>query len=175
MRAIAIARRHNHEGGWCHGLAQAVEMMRNLILGMTCLLAVACGSSDPEGSPEEALRQWVLRGELAAEEKDRGQLLDMISADYVDSRGNDFERIDNLLRAYFFRQNSIALLTSIDDIQVMGETAALVNITVGMAGTQDTRIGINADAYNFEFELEKVDDEWLLIGSRWGKLGGELR
>jgi len=57
----------------------------------------------------------------------------------------------------------------------MGETAALVNITVGMAGTRDTRMGINADAYNFEFELEKVDDEWLLIGSRWGKLGGELR
>ncbi len=76
---------------------------------------------------------------------------------------------------YFFRQNSIELLTTIDDIQLMGETAALVTVTVGMAGTKNTGLGFNADAYTFEFELEKADDDWLLIGARWGELGGELR
>jgi len=137
------------------------------------MLIVACGPADPDASPEDELRAWVARGEIAAEEKDRGGLLDMISEDYADSRGNDFEQIGNLLRVYFFRQDSIALPTSIDDISVMGETAAVVNITVGMVGTRNSRLGLNVDAYRFEFELEKVDDEWLLIGARWGELGGK--
>lgn len=150
-------------------------MLRQLILSCTCLLIAACGPSDPVGSPEEAVRAWIIRGEIAAEEKDRSGLLEMISVNYADGRGNNHQNIGNILRAYFFRQESIALLTSINDIQVMGDSAALATVTVGMAGTNSSRIGLSADAYIFEFELEKADDEWLLIGSRWGELGGELR
>ena len=35
-------------------------------------------------------------------------------------------------------------------------------------------MGIRADAYNFELELENTDDEWMLIGARWGEVGGDL-
>lgn len=147
-------------------------MMRYLTFCTVCLILMAC--SGPEGSPEAELREWVARGEAAAEEQDRGELLDMISADYLDARGNDHERIGDLLRAWFFRQSSIALLVGIDEIIVSGETAALVKLNVGMAGTNSSAFGIRADAYNFEFELQKPDDEWLLIGARWGELGGDL-
>jgi len=44
-----------------------------------------------------------------------------------------------------------------------------------MAGTNNNAFGIDADAYKFELELQKPDDEWLLIGARWGDLGGNLR
>jgi hypothetical protein len=150
-------------------------MMHRLTLGCVFLLLAACGSPGDQDNPEEQLRAWVARGEVAAEEKDRSELLDMISVDYADSRGNTHESIGNILRGFFFRQNSIALLTSVDDIQMMGDTAAVVAVTVGMAGTRNSGIGLNADAYSFEFELEKRSDEWLLIGARWGELGGELR
>ena len=83
------------------------------------------------------------------------------------------EKIGDLLRLYFFRQNSIALLTSIDDITIHDDSAALVNLTVGMAGTNSGALGLSADAYNFEFELERLDDDWQLIGARWSKLGGQ--
>ena len=149
-----------------------VDMTRILTLLLALTLAGGCGG-DP-GSPEEALRAWVERGEIAAEEKDRGALLDMISVDYADGRGNNLDGIGDLLRIYFFRQQKIALLTSIDDIALSGETAAIVNLTVGMAGTNSGALGLSADAYRFELELEKNDDEWLLIGARWGELGGEL-
>lgn len=149
-------------------------MMRLVLIYMTALLLTACGSSDVPNDPESELRAWIERGELAAESKDRGALLDMISADYTDGRGNDRDEIGNLLRLYFFRQNNIALLTSIDDIQVFGDTAARVDLTVGMAGTQNAGIGLNADAYRFEFELEKADEEWLLIGMRYGALGNSI-
>ena len=46
---------------------------------------------------------------------------------------------------------------------------------VGMAGTQDTGLGINADAYNFELELEHDGDGWLLVSARWGEIGSQVR
>ena len=62
------------------------------------------------------------------------------------------------------------MLTKIDNIEMMGDTAAMVDVTVGMAGTNNDVLGLSADAYRFEFELEKPDDEWVLIGARWGDL-----
>lgn len=147
--------------------------MRILIFSLICAYLAGCGGGADE-APEQALRAWVDTAEAAAEEKDRRGLLAMISENYVDSRGNDHEQIGNVLRVYFLRQQSIALLTSIDDIVVMGDTAAQVNLTVGMAGTGAGALGIRADAYNFELELESTDDEWMLIGARWGEVGREM-
>jgi hypothetical protein len=142
------------------------------------LLALACfaiaGCSEPESSPEEELRNWVARGEAAAEDRDRGELLDMISSDYADGRGNDRDQIGNLLRVYFFRHQVIALMVTIDDIIVTGETAAMIKLTVAMAGTGSGALGIKADAYRFEFEVQKPADEWLLIGARWASVGRAL-
>jgi len=148
--------------------------MRYLTLSLTILLLSACGGGSA-GDPEDALREWVARGELAAEEKDRGDLLELISEDYADSRGNDRDRIGEIVRLYFFRQESIALLTSIDEVTFFDDSAAQVMLTVGMAGTNSGAFGIRADAYQFELELQKPDDEWQLIGARWGELGGVLR
>ena len=147
--------------------------MRTTLIGTCLVLLAACGGG-PDGSPEDAIRAWVARGEQAAEEKDRGELLDMISEDYADGRGNTRDEIGDLLRIYFFRQQTIALLTSIDDIVMSGDTAAIVDVTVGMAGTNGGALGLSADAYNFEFELQKDDEEWLLIGARWGNLREDL-
>lgn len=138
----------------------------------SCLVA-AC--SAPQGSAEDAIRAWLATGEAAVEAKDRGQLLDMISENYRDTRGNDRKQVGDLLRLYFFRQQTISLLTSIDTITVSDETAAMVSMTVGMAGTNASALGISADAYRFELELGKVGDEWLLISARWGELGRDLR
>jgi len=146
--------------------------VRSLMLALTVVMLSACG--EPASDPETELREWVARGEVAAEEKDRGGLLGMISEDYVDGRGNERDDIDNILRAYFFRQQSIALLIGIDEITLYDDSAAQLLLSVGMAGTNGGVLGFSADAYRFELELQKTDDEWLLIGARWGELGGDL-
>ena len=148
-------------------------MTRILILSLICAYLTGCGGG-PATGPEEALRAWVHAAETAAEDKDRRRLLAMISADYVDSRGNDYEQIGNIIRLYFLRQQSIVILTGIDDIEVMGNTAAKLRLTVGMAGTDASALGVRADAYNFELELEHRDDEWVLIGARWGEVGRDV-
>ena len=114
------------------------------------------------------------RGEEAAEAKQRRELIDMISPAYMDTRGSDRGDIENLLRVYFFRQNNITLLTKIEEIRVYGDSAAEVELTVGMAGQNDAVLGFSADAYRFQLELEREGDDWLLISARWGELGEEL-
>lgn len=135
-------------------------------------MLVACGESPSE--PEEELRAWVAAGVTAAENKERRGLVGMISAAYVDARGNDRADIENMLRVYFLRQHKIGLLTKIEDITVYGDTAAKLDMTVGMAGTNDGVLGFSADAYRFELELEKDGNDWQLIAARWGELGDEL-
>ncbi|HEY5643723.1 MAG TPA: hypothetical protein VIS31_12695 [Woeseiaceae bacterium] len=136
-------------------------------------LLVACGG--PAVGPEESLRAWVAKGVAAAEAKERRELVAMIAPSYADARGNGRDDIENLLRLYIMRQNRIALLTTIDEITIYDDTAARLDLTVGMASTNDRALGFSADAYRFQFEVERDDDDWQLISARWGELGQELR
>jgi hypothetical protein len=146
---------------------------KSLLLTALSACLVACGTSASD--PEAAVRSWLADAEMAAEEQNRSGLLSMISENYADSRGNDHDRIGRILQAYFFRQQTIELLTSIDDISLMGDSAALVSLTVGMVGTNNSMLGLSADAYDFELELEVINDDWMLIGARWGEKGSSLR
>lgn len=146
-------------------------MKRALVFAL--LLIAACGG--PESAPEEEIRAWLATAQERAETKERRALIDMIAPGYTDARGHKRDDIDTKLRVYFLRQNNIELVTKIDEIRVFGDSAAEVDMTVGMAGTNDGVFGFSADAYNFKMELERDGDEWLLISARWGELGQELR
>ncbi|MGI9234938.1 MAG: hypothetical protein ACR2RD_15000 [Woeseiaceae bacterium] len=137
------------------------------------VLASAC--SAPSTGPEAEIQGWLDRGIAAAEAKERDSLLDMISPAYADARGYNRTRIGNLLRAYFLRMNSVELITTVNEITVMGDTAANVLLTVGMAGTKDSLLGFTADAYQFSLELEKNAGDWALISARWAQIGKELQ
>ncbi len=143
-----------------------------IVLALGILLS-AC--SDPPAGPEVEVRNWIDRGVAAAEAKDRRTLMNMISPAYADARGYNRARIGNLFRAYFLRMNSIELLATVNDIATMGDSAAEVQLTIGMAGTKDSLLGFSADAYQFSLELEKSAGDWLLISARWSQLGRELQ
>lgn len=144
-----------------------------LLASVVIMLLCACGG--PSTGPEEALRDWVSRAVTAAENGERRVLAGMISPAYADARGNDRDRLEKIFRAYFLRMNNIELLPAIEEITVIGNSAAELLITVGMAGTHDGVLGFSADAYRFSLELENDGDDWALISARWGELGGELR
>lgn len=143
------------------------------LAGAVAVFLNAC--EQPSIGAEAELRDWVERGIAAAEGKQRRELVEMISPAYADGRGYDRDRIENTFRAYFMRMNSIELVTSIDEISVIDDSAAEVLITVGMAGRHDGLLGFSADAYQFSLELTKDRDKWALISARWGQLGGELQ
>ena len=146
---------------------------RPLLTACLCACLAACGGSG--GSAEDEIRAWIDQGHEAAEAKDRGELVDMISPTYSDARGNSRDDIENLFRFYFFRTNKVALLVSVDDIEVIDDTAAAVALTVGMGATTDSALGFNADAYHFDLELEHDGDEWLLVSGQWNEYGEDPR
>ena len=144
------------------------------IAGVASLLALAaCGSEAPD--PEAEIRAWVDTMQAHAEARERRDIIDKVSPAYADARGHSRDDVENMLRVYFLRQNRIALMSRIEEIRIIGDSAAEVSLMVGMAGTQDNRFGINADAYNFELELEREGDDWLLVSARWGEIGSQLR
>jgi len=153
--------------------------MMNGLTRTLCTLTVAAlalgGCGEPASEPEEGLRAWVADGMEAARNKERGTLVNMISPSYADARGNERGDVENLLRVYFLRMSHIKLLSTIEEITVYDDTAAEIVMTIGMAGTHDGVLGFSADAYRFEFELEKDSNEWQLIAARWGELGDELQ
>ena len=146
--------------------------LRAVLLPATLVLLTACGGEP--GDPEAEIRVWLDAMQQAAEEKARSDIMDGISSAYVDTRGHSRDDINNLLRIYFLRQNTVSLWSKIDEISVIDGTAAQVNIGVGMAATNDRALGFSADAYRFELELEHDGDDWLLISARWGQLGDPL-
>lgn len=147
---------------------------RWLATAACCVLLTGCGGA-PEGTPEEAVRAWVEQGVELATAKNRRSLVGMISPDYTDARGNDRDAIEDMFRLYFLRAGDIALLTRVESLEIHGDTAAELLMTVGMAGRTDGVLGFSADAYRFEMELERDGEDWVLIGARWGELGEELR
>ncbi len=160
-------------------MKDAATQQRGTVVIRAMVVLLACsvllgGCGGPEPGPETQLRQWVELGTQAAEAKQRSKLADMISAAYADARGNDRSDIEVLLRIYFLRQHSIKLLTSIDEVRLYGDSAAEIDLTIGMAGTNDGVFGFSADAYRFVLELERNGDEWQLIAARWGELGEQL-
>ena len=130
---------------------------RLILTAITCAVLGACGGS--AGDVEDQIQTWIDRGHEAAESKDRGELVDMISPTYADARGNSRDDIENLFRFYFLRSNTVALLVNVDGIEVMDDTAAAVTLTVGMGATTDSALGFNADAYQFALELENDGEE----------------
>lgn len=147
-----------------------------LLAGLLATLSAACG---PSVGPEEAVRRWLAEAQSAAEARDRGQLMGLVSPAYADARGNDRDDIDRLLRLMFLRSRNILLVSKVDDLTLVGDaaeaSAAAVSLTVGMAGSDSGIRGLSADAYRFELELERQDDGWRLIGARWGEVGQALR
>lgn len=144
--------------------------MRFLTSCLVCALLAGCNG--PADEPETALRQWVAEARTAAQDKDRRGLLALISENYSDSRGNDYERIGRILALHFLRQQDIVIASKIDRIAVNAGTAAEITLTAGMVGTRKS-FGLDADAYRFDLELERDGDQWLLIGARWGRLAEE--
>jgi hypothetical protein len=150
-------------------------MVRVTRTALLLLLALIASCSGDVSDPEEQVRAWVDAMREAAGDKARGDIVAGISEAYIDARGNSRDDIDKLLRLYFLRQDKIALLSNIDEVKVIGGTAAEVSVTVAMAGTTNNALGFSADAYRFELELEYDGDDWQLISARWGELGEQIR
>ena len=139
-----------------------------LCLIWASLLLRAC--SDEAQSPEEEIRQFIDTGVEAAEARSVDGLEELIHADYRDQKGYSKNQLTNLMRGLFFRHKKVFLFTRIEEINLISEGEAIVNLKVAMAGSQITGLealtNLRAQLYAFELHLLKTDD-WLLQHAKW--------
>jgi hypothetical protein len=142
-------------------------MQRRLLCVLLLTILGSCGDSQ---SPEQAVRSVIARMEQAAEARDVGDLLDHISDRYRDGYGQGREEASRYVRGYFIANQSIHLLTRIEELDFPSEREARARVLVGMVGRDgEATWDIAADVYRFNITLLREDGEWKLTYAEWSR------
>ena len=148
--------------------------MHKILICLLLIVALSACSSEPD-SPEAQIRALIEKAETAAEERDPAALDELLAEDYTDNEGHDRRSIKALIRVYLFRNQSIHLLTRIQEIQIPEPDRALVVMLVAMAGNPiaaaEELLPLRADMHRIELELRKEDDEWLVVWAHRKRAG----
>ncbi|MDJ0833944.1 MAG: hypothetical protein QNJ69_10515 [Gammaproteobacteria bacterium] len=146
-------------------------MKKIILMSFIGLMLTLQGCSDDGISPEDEVRQFIENGIQAAENRNSGDLSDMLFDFYTDQNGYDKKKLVNLLRAYFFRHKNIHLFSRIRDVRMLTDREAEVVMHVAMAGQVISDVtalaSLRADLYRFELDLVKEGDDWLLRSAKW--------
>lgn len=130
-------------------------------LTLAALAALAgCGDAD---SPEQQVRAVIDQMELAAENRDVSELTEHLSEDYRDSNGRAAEEAGRYLRGYFIANQSIHLLTRIEQLEFPTDGEARAQVLVGMVGREAAATNqwdLAADLHTFKIALRREGDDW---------------
>jgi len=151
-------------------LPQAKGVARIAIVGVTLAMMLAAAGCGAPVTPESRVRAVVAEGELAAEARDLGGLMALVSPDFQDARGGDREELRRFLRGYFVMHQSVHLLTRIESVEFPYEDYARVRLTVGALGREseaETTFDVAADVHEVALELRLEGDDWRVVRAEW--------
>jgi hypothetical protein len=146
----------------------SIGMLR-LVLLMPLALLAACGADE---TPEQQVRAVIERMELAAEERDASALSELLSPQYRDAHGNGPEEARRLMRGYFIANQSIRLLTRVQELTFPYPDEARATVVVAMAGRDAEAAGVwpvSADLRTFEIVLRRESKDWKVSWARWDR------
>lgn len=147
-----------------------VSLRRALVLSVG-LLVVACSRPD---SPETQVRQTLDAVETAVEARDVGDVMAFVSKDFRDGRGLGPDELRRQLYGYFIANQSIHLLTRIDQLDFPTGDEARLKITVGMVGRDAGSAAswdLAADVRHCEITLRNEGNDWKIVYVEMGPAG----
>jgi hypothetical protein len=129
-------------------------------------LAVAgCGERT---TPEQQVRAVITAAEDAAERRDHGDLVALVSPRFEGANGEDAREVSRLLRGYLVAHPSLRVATRFERIEFPYEDMARVELAVGTLGRDgDGPLDLDADAQSLDLELQREDGEWRVTRARW--------
>jgi hypothetical protein len=143
-----------------------MPVSRVLLLAI-CAALTACGDPD---SPEQQVRQVIDKMETAAEARDVSELVEHLSSEYRDLNGMSADEAGRYARGYFVANQSIHLLTRVEQIEFPLPDEARARVLVGMVG-RDADAASNwdlaADLYEFKLALRQEGGEWKISFAEW--------
>ena len=141
---------------------------RNILQALLLAVSLAACSSD---TPEEQIKQYVAAGEEAVENRDVGDLRDLISEGYQDNLGRTRRDLVAIAARYILISKNIHILTRIDELRFPAEDRAEFQLFAAMAGQNisdlDALLNMQADLYRFDLEVHREEGEWKLVRSDW--------
>jgi hypothetical protein len=136
------------------------------------MIAAACGGCGDDVSPEQQVRDVISAIEVAAEQRDVSDLMRHVSKNYRDGDGNGRDDASRYVRGYFVANQSIHLLTRVEEVQFLSSEEARANVVVGMVGREAAASGVwdlAADLYEFDVALLREGGEWKVTYARWNR------
>jgi hypothetical protein len=142
-------------------------------------ICAGCGGEDDETA---ALRQLIDDAEAAAEDRQTGYFRSLLAESYSDARGNDHERMIEIVRGYFLMHPSLEIVTRIETIEIVGSDVAEISLLAGVVGQRVGGAllgGLDGRLYDLDLELIRRGGDWQVIGASWERAldgwdGGEL-
>ncbi len=137
---------------------------------LATMLLGACGD---EITPEQEIRALVREAEIAAEERQVGDLARLISAQYGDEHGQSKEELVRMLRLQMIRNQVMYLMVRTGEIKIIDQATATAVVRVAMAGgpleTFEDLARLGAELYRFDLDLVKESGKWRIIRASWGR------
>jgi hypothetical protein len=146
---------------------------RRLLIAAVAACCVSCSASNDE---EAELRLLVDSAEIAAEERQTGYFRSLLAESYADNRGNNHERMIEILRGYFLMHPSLEIVTRIDTIELLGADAAAISLLAGVVGQRTGGLllgGVDGRLYDLDIELVRSGSDWQVIGATWDRAADE--
>jgi len=130
-------------------------------------LVAGCGAPD---TPEARVRAVIAAGESAAEARDLGGLLELVSPEFRDEHGGGRDELKQYLRGYLVTHPSVHVLTRVEGVEFPYRDYARVQLTVGTLGRDGTSVSsadLAADVNDVALELRLEGDEWRVVRAAW--------
>ena len=137
-----------------------------LVLGL--VLALSSGDDSGEMTDEERIQALLDKAQGLACKADRKGLLELIADDYKDDQGWTKKDLSRSLAIWFLRARNIGVHLMDERVMVNGNSArvdARAVLTRGR-GLVGEVIPTDAAVYDLQVELERRDDDWLVVSHR---------
>lgn len=151
----------------CYRAQMHRALLTTALITASALSLVACSVED---SPEQQVRTAIAEIELAAEARDTSDVLEWLDPAYQDAHGNDVQEVQRLLRGYFLTNQSIHLLTRIEEMSFPHPDEARVTVRVAMVGREadaSNAWNLAGDLHRFELALISEGGQWRVTWARW--------
>ena len=130
------------------------------------LAVSACGGD--RKTPEQQVRAVITAAEDAAERRNHGDLLALLSPRFEGANGEDVREISRRLRGYLIANPTLRVATTIERIDFPYEDMARVELAVGTLGRgAGGPLDLDADAQAVDLELQREDGRWRVTRARW--------
>lgn len=142
-------------------MASRESKMKRLLLIPALAGLAACSDSS---SPEQQVRAVIDQMEQAAEERDIGDLTSHLSEEFRDANGRNATELTRYARGYFIANQSIHLLTRIEELTFPTDGEARAQVAVGMLGRNAAdQWDLAAEVHTFKIALRREDDDWRVV------------